>query len=216
MTDGETRPDLDFERWYRQEHHRVLTALAVAGGDVEIAREATDEAFVRAYERWSRVRVMDSPGGWLYRVALNELRRRARRQTLERELLRRNHHQRLDTAQPPIADPNLWDAVRGLPRRQRSAVALRYVLDLTERDVAATMGISRGAASATLTAARKRLQEVIGEPVTDPIEPTRSTGAPPVPPASSSTAAAATTAPEQAGLPTILGASTADMGAADG
>ncbi len=207
MTDGDTRPDLDFERWYRQEHHRVLTALAVAGGDVEIAREATDEAFVRAYERWSRVRVMDSPGGWLYRVALNELRRRARRQTLERELLRRHHRQRLDPAQPPIADPSLWDAVRGLPRRQRSAVALRYVLDLTERDVAATMGISRGAASATLTAARKRLHEAIGEPVTDPTEPPGTSGVAPVDSANSTAVA---------DLPTILRASTADSGAADG
>lgn len=201
MTDGETRPDQDFERWYRQEHHRVLTALAVAGGDVEIAREATDEAFVRAYERWSRVRTMESPGGWLYRVALNELRRRARRQTLERELLRRHHRQRSDTAQPPIADPGLWDAVRGLPRRQRSAIALRYVLDLTERDVAATMGISRGAASATLTAARKRLQDTIGEPVTDSGEPSPAAGDAPAAPV---------------GLPAVLRASTAETGANDG
>lgn len=206
MTDGDSRPDLDFERWYRQEHHRVLTALAVAGGDVEIAREATDEAFVRAYERWPRVRAMDSPGGWLYRVALHELRRRARRQTLERELLRR-HHQPSETAQPPIADPNLWDAVRDLPRRQRSAVALRYVLDLTERDVAATMGISRGAASATLTAARKRLHEAIGEPVTDPVEPSASSATALVDPANSA---------EAADIPAILRASTADTGAADG
>lgn len=161
MADDNRQTELHFDQWYRHEHPRVYTALAVAGGDVEIAREATDEAFVRAYERWARVRVMESPGGWLYRVALNELRRRHRRQALEREILRRQPPQPAD-GPPPVADPEVWDAVRGLPRRQRSAIALRYVLDLTERDVAATMGISRGAASATLTSARKHLQQALG------------------------------------------------------
>lgn len=164
MADDE-RPSLDFEFWYQREHPRVLAALAVAGGDVETAREATDEAFVRAYERWAKVRLMDSPGGWLYRVALNELRRRRRRQTLERELLRRQRHQHVDDSPLPVADARVWDAVRGLAHRQRSAVALRYVLDLTEREVAQTMGITRGAASSILTAARRNLQETLGEEV---------------------------------------------------
>ncbi len=176
MADGSKPSDLDFERWYLREHPRVLTALAVAGGDVEVAREATDEAFVRAYERWAKVRVMESPGGWLYRVALNELRRRFRRQRLERELLRRQHDQDVMKAPPPIADPKIWDAVRELPRRQRSAVALRYVLDLTEREVAETMGISRGAASASLTSARKNLQDALGEEVVDNGFPDRASG----------------------------------------
>lgn len=167
MADGGAGNDGGFERWYRHEHPRVVAALAVAGGDVDVAREATDEAFVRAYERWARVRMMASPGGWLYRVALNELRRKLRRRTLERELLRRQRADEIDQRPPPVADPRVWEAVRGLPRRQRSAVALRYVLDLSERDVAVTMGISRGAASATLSAARKNLQRTLVDPVDD-------------------------------------------------
>lgn len=167
MGRGTEASDLDFEWWYRREHPLVFNALAVAGGDVEIALEATDEAFVRAYERWAKVKVMESPGGWLYRVALNELRRRFRRRKIERELLRRQHDQEVLTQAPPIADPKLWEAVRSLPRRQRSAVALRYVLDLTEKEVAGTMGISRGAASASLTSARKTLQATLGEAIMD-------------------------------------------------
>lgn len=163
MADGPRRPRLDFERWYRTEHPLVFTALAVAGGDPEIAREATDEAFVRAYERWDRVQVMDSPGGWLYRVALNELRRRHRRRRVERDLLRRQPSPTADLSTQPLADPGVWEAVRDLPQRQRSAIALRYVLDLTEKEVAATLGISRGAASASLVAARKRLHHVLGD-----------------------------------------------------
>jgi RNA polymerase sigma factor (sigma-70 family) len=144
----------EFDAWYREEHPRVLAALTVAVGSSDVAADATAEAFVRAYERWDRVRRMSSPGGWLYRVALNVARRRARRLRLERELLRRA----ATRPAPPVAvQSEVWEAVRTLAPRQRAAVALRYVLDLPEAEVAEVMGITRGAASAHLTTARQRL-----------------------------------------------------------
>jgi RNA polymerase sigma-70 factor, ECF subfamily len=146
----------DFETWYRREHPRLLGALTVAAGSPDVAADATAEAFVRAYERWDRVRDMASPGGWLYRVALNVVRRRARRLAFEHDVLRRS----VPVAEPPpLVHPEVWDAVRALPRQQRVAIALRYVLDLPEAEVAAVMGVTRGSASATLTAARRRLAD---------------------------------------------------------
>jgi RNA polymerase sigma factor (sigma-70 family) len=103
---------------------------------------------------------LESPGGWVYRVALNELRRRMRRHALESRLLRR---ERLDSPAPSDIDPELWDAVAGLPRRQREAIVLRYVGDLTERDVASVLGISEGAASAALVTARRRLAKQLSD-----------------------------------------------------
>ena len=128
----------------------------VIGRDPEAARDAVAEAFSRAYERWPRIASMDSPHGWVYRVALNELRRRMRRRAHESRLLRR---ERLHPIPPADIDPQLWDAVSALPLRQREAIVLRYVGDLTERDVASVLGISEGAASAALVAARRRLAD---------------------------------------------------------
>lgn len=154
----------DFGMWYREQHPQVLAALTVAATNADIAAEATDEAFVRAYERWERVRRMDSPGGWLYRVAFNDMRRRHRRRALEGRLLARGRTAHDAIAAPPAAlDPQVWTAVRTLPHRQRTAIALRYVLDLTEAEVARVMGVSRGAASASLTAARKRLESLLAD-----------------------------------------------------
>ena len=126
------------------------------GGDAEAARDAVAEAFSRAYERWPRIASMESPNGWVYRVALNELRRRMRRRALESRLLRR---ERLPPISPADIDPELWDAVAALPLRQREAIVLRYVGDMTERDVANVLGITEGAASAALVAARRRLAD---------------------------------------------------------
>jgi RNA polymerase sigma-70 factor (ECF subfamily) len=149
----------EFESWYREQHPRVLAALTVASGRPDIAADATDEAFVRAYERWSRVRRMDSPGGWLYKVALHDLRRRCRRLTIEQEALGRRPAE--PTTVPEMPAPHVWEAVRSLPDRQRTAVALRYILDLPEAEVARLMGVTRGAASASLTIARRRLEALL-------------------------------------------------------
>lgn len=160
-------PD-DFAVWYEREHPRVLGAMCVAAGDVEVAREVTDEAFARALERWHRVRDMGSPGGWTNRTAYNVLRRRARRASLERRLLAR-HRPEVSTA-PPSLSPPVWEAVQALPDRMRTAIALRYLADLAEDDIADVMGVTRGTVASTLSRARDRLAGVLdrdGYPTTD-------------------------------------------------
>jgi RNA polymerase sigma-70 factor (ECF subfamily) len=142
----------DFEEWYVSQHPRVLAALIVIARDVHLASEAADEAFTRAYERWPKVSVMESPGGWVQTVALNVLRRRMRLRVVDPRAWGPT------TVDPPgTLTPEVWDAVRALPERQRIAVALRYVLDLSQADVAEAMNIAPGTASATLTAARRNL-----------------------------------------------------------
>lgn len=145
----------EFEEWYAREHGSLVRALAVIAGDVDVADEVVAEAFSRAVERWEQVSGLANPTGWVYRVAVNLLRRRWRRSAVERRLLLRR------AALTPWAEeelvPELWAALAALPRRQREAVALRYVADLSEAQVADCMGVAEGTASATLTAARRRL-----------------------------------------------------------
>ena len=146
-----------FEAWYRREHAKLLAAMAVVAGDVDIAKEVTAEAFARALERWNRVGGMESPGGWTYRVALNVLRRRQRRAALERRLLLRLAAAPPLTPTAPAAAVEVWEAVAGLPARMRTAVALRYLGGLTEAEVAETMSVSPGTVASTLHDARRRL-----------------------------------------------------------
>lgn len=140
-----------FDAWYLREHPKLVAALTWVAGDPHVAADATDEAFARAYANWRKVAQMASPGGWVYRVALNVVRRRMRRLALER----RNVEPPREVAE--VVDREIWTVVRKLPERQRVAVVLRYLLDLPEQEVAAAMGISRGTVASALAAARQRL-----------------------------------------------------------
>jgi RNA polymerase sigma factor (sigma-70 family) len=148
---------LDFDAWYTEQRPRVYVSMLALSRDEDLAAEATDEAFLRAVAHWKRVRAMASPGGWTYRVAVNVLRRRQRRRALEQRLLARSA--RPETVAGP--DASVWDAVGALPERQRTAVVLRFVAQLTEPEIAISMGIARGTVASTLAAARDRLSEML-------------------------------------------------------
>jgi RNA polymerase sigma-70 factor (ECF subfamily) len=144
---------MSFDGWYRGYHPVLVAALTVVAGDGSVASDAADEALVRAYERWSRVETMSSPEAWTYTVGVNLLRRRARRAAIEERFMHRRQRQ-LGSLE---LRPEVWDAVRRLPARQREAIALRYLLDLPEKQVADVMGVAVGTASATLATARRAL-----------------------------------------------------------
>lgn len=151
--------NVDFARWYAEQHPRVLTALLLVTGDFDAAQEAADEAFVRAYTDWGRVSKMRSRQGWTYQVALNFLRRRARRARLEQIVLARQ------APRPNVPAPagEAWEAVRRLPPRQRTAIVLRFVADLTEEQVGIAMGVSRSTISTSLADARRSLAVMLAD-----------------------------------------------------
>ena len=81
---------LDFDRFYAQHRDRLATAISLTLRDIDLGTEATDEAFVRACQRWEQIREYSNPQGWVYRVAMNWARswlRRRRREIEKRPLL---------------------------------------------------------------------------------------------------------------------------------
>lgn len=149
----------DFADWYRVEHPRLVTALLLVAGDLSAAQDAANEACARALARWERVGRMAAPNGWVYRVGLNLLRRHFRRVALEARILSR----RLPQSHVPAPAGEAWEAVRQLPPRQRTAVVLRFVADLTEEQVGVAMGVSRSTISSALADARRTLRGVLAD-----------------------------------------------------
>lgn len=148
-----------FDAWYADAHPRVLAAVSLATGDLDLAADATDEAFARALDRWTRVRAMASPVGWTVTVALNVARRRGRRRAVEQRLLRRRNE--------PLALPapagEVFHLLQTLPEQQRTIVLLRYVADLPQADIAAHLGVARSTVSTNLTNAHRTLRDLLDD-----------------------------------------------------
>ncbi len=157
----------DFDAWYRANGSRLVATVRAAVLDEEIARDAVAEACARALRRWGRS-VPDNPSGWVYVVALREARKRRSRLDSTETLV--DGH--LGSSEDHIArhDP-VWEAVAQLPDRMRHAVALRYVGDLTEAQVADVLSISRGGASSLLHKAREELRTRLEDEVVDDARP---------------------------------------------
>ncbi|QGG96562.1 sigma-70 family RNA polymerase sigma factor [Actinomarinicola tropica] len=165
----------DFERFCRDAHPGLVAALAHHCGDRFLAEELAQEALIRAGDRWTKVRQLDSPVGWAFRVGANMAASSFRRRGAERRAVERMRARPLPTEH---RDPDAGDAVavrgalRALPERQRRVVLLRYVLDLSAEQAGAVLGISAGAvrmqAHRALAALQDRLRDDdIAEEVTD-------------------------------------------------
>lgn len=151
-----------FESWYVREHSRLVTVLsAMLDGDRATAAELADETCARALERWDRVGRMASPGGWAYRVACNLARRRFRRARRTADVSRLV----ATPAEAPTPDWSLEvrDAVGSLPPRERAAVMLRYVADLSQHDIAHALHVTPGAVAASLHAGREKLARLLAD-----------------------------------------------------
>lgn len=147
---------LDFGVFYREVWNRVYGPLAVTLRDHQLAAESVDEAMVRAFQKWSKVRSYDNPVGWVYRVAMNYARNRLRRRW--REVSWGSVEPTWEMATP---NPELMTAILSLPLHQRQIVVLRYVFDWSIREIGNALGIPDGTVKSRLHRALGVLKEVV-------------------------------------------------------
>ncbi|GAA1175234.1 SigE family RNA polymerase sigma factor [Ornithinimicrobium humiphilum] len=155
-----------FADFVRAASPRLLTSAWMLCGDPHVAEELVQESLARVYVHWRRARV-DNPTAYARRVLVNlhtDRWRKSRREVLTDTV------PDTDPAPGPQAalglDLDLARALQDLPRRERECVVLRHYLDLSEKDAAATLGVSTGTVKSStsrgLAALRAALTE--GEP----------------------------------------------------
>jgi RNA polymerase sigma-70 factor (sigma-E family) len=135
------------EAVYREHYRSLVRLAALLLDDVPTCEEVVQDAFVAVWRRPGAVRDADKLPAYLRSAVLN-----GARSALRRRGVARRH---LASAPPPSpgadevalaggADRSVLLALRDLPDRQREVLVLRYFLDLSEVEIASTLGISAG------------------------------------------------------------------------
>jgi RNA polymerase sigma-70 factor (sigma-E family) len=144
-----------FEEYVRVRHVALLRFAHALTGDREGAADLVQDALERAGMHWERIRRQEDPEGYLRRIIVN--RHLSRWRSLRRERLVAEPPERAYADAEP-RDQILWRLLGTLPRQQRAVLVLRYYEDLSELQIAATLGCSVGAVKAYASRGMARLR----------------------------------------------------------
>lgn len=138
----------DFDAFYSATSRRVLHQVYALTGDLERARQCTQEAYSRAWRRWPSVSAVTSPEAWVRATAW-------RLASGPRVTVRRP----APAAGSGSAD--LVAALRRLPEKQRYAIVVRLLAGSTVADIAAETGTSVATVENRLAKARATLARIL-------------------------------------------------------
>ncbi|MFN8052460.1 MAG: SigE family RNA polymerase sigma factor [Acidimicrobiales bacterium] len=157
-----TRPrnEVEFEAAFRELYPRAFGLALRMLGNRAVAEDLAAETMARAYVRWDRLDP-ERRAGWVLKVTSNQA----------IDLLRRKGH----TMVPEVIDLEDGTALRialaaamaKLPRRQREAIALRYLSDLSEAETAAALGIGVGSVKTHTHRGLTALRQTFDGPLDD-------------------------------------------------
>ena len=154
------------EDLFAKHHAEIYAYLLRMLRDPELAADLTQDAFVKAYRAYDTLEASENARAWLYRiahrVALDELRRRR----IIRFLPFTGEHKGSAPSPEHLAmdlrlSGDLQRALERIPERQRSALLLAELHDLTGLELAEALGVSHVAARALLTRARESLRQAL-------------------------------------------------------
>ena len=148
--------EAEFEAFYQATAASVIHLVYAATGDLTVAQDCTQEAFSRAWQRWSTISRYDDPRAWVRTVA-----RRLAVSSWRKSTNQRRAHVRLGTT-GEIAPPDenrvaVVAALRTLSEPVRESVALYYIADLSVEQIARETGTPAGTIKARLHRGRAQL-----------------------------------------------------------
>ena len=147
-----------FEELFLDVHDRLYRALYFVTGSSADAEELMQDAFLKLWERWDRLDTIEDPVAYLFRVALNGVRMRARRARVAARKIVLSA-----AARDPFDDVNLREDVRRMLRRltprQRTAIVLTDIFGYTSEQAARIMSIQPTTVRVLASQGRAALRE---------------------------------------------------------
>jgi RNA polymerase sigma-70 factor (sigma-E family) len=159
--------DADIERLYRTQRLAMVRLALLLVDDRETAEDVAQDAFAALHRRWQSLHTEDAAIGYLRTCVVNGARSVLRR----RRTVRRQPQPDADLFVAESADRRVLlaeehreviAAMRHLPARQREVIVLRYWSELTEPQIAATLGISVGSVKSSASRGRDAIAAILG------------------------------------------------------
>lgn len=155
-----------FDAWVRANWRRLFGIARVIAADPELAEDVLQDALADVYPRWEGLVATGDPTGYLCRVMASKAANH-RRTSWARRVSVTSQVSLLDGA---VADGTdaldlsvaLVSALRELPPRQRTVVAMHYLLDMSVSEIATHLDVPTGSVTSDLTRGRRRLHERLG------------------------------------------------------
>ncbi len=172
MTDGvvDPRVEVTVDRTgtaalYRAHVPSAVRLAFLLTGDAASAQDVAHDAFLRAASRLRLMRNQDHFGAYLRRAVVRSVLMRHRSMEREQARAKRVAHGLAGVVDDPAGNASahfdLVAALRTLPSHQKSALVLRYWLDLSEADIALAMGCRPGTVKSSLSRGLEALRKVL-------------------------------------------------------
>ena len=154
----------EFDEFFRATWPRLFRTACAVAGDAASAEDALQAAYARAFASWRRVSAAEHPEAYVRRIVVNEILGTRRRAWWRRERPTDDvPATAVASAESAVVERDrLWRAVLELPPRPRAVVVLRYYEDLSEEEIADTLGCSRGTVKSQASAALTKLRQHAG------------------------------------------------------
>ena len=147
--------DLALSALFRVHHGRLVGLARILVDDQQTAEDVVQDAFVALHAHWWRLRDKDAAPAWLQTAVLNAARSQLRRRYVARRLNPVLAPVEVDGGGVEVSSAEslvlsadesrrVLGELRRLPTRQREVLALRYLMDLSETEIASRLGISAG------------------------------------------------------------------------
>ena len=156
-----------FRALYDRNVDRIYRLTYRMSGDEDLARDFTQEAFIRAYQRLEQFRGDAAFSTWLHSIAvsmaLNGLRRVDRHRKRERSLEDAIHFGSQAPGPGPEVRDQIEEAVDNLPDIYRTVFLMHDLEGYSHGEIAESLGVAEGTSKARLSRARAKLREMLGE-----------------------------------------------------
>ena len=149
-----------FEEFFEAESPTMFRRMCLLTGNRHEAEEVMQDAFLKVFERWERVRLMEDPTGYLYRTAFNLFNRRSKRAAMA---LRRAFSVRESADEFAAADARFMveQGLSELSPRQRAAIVLTELLGYSSEAAGRVLGVRPGTIRALASQGRAVMRRTL-------------------------------------------------------